>query len=106
MSNTNTDSDYDSDEPCANRACWMGHCEECGGNTSGGSCLREGCYQDCCMEYEDCCCDCMKCGGVSEPYCWCNCGANKERCKKGTLLKLSYFQALWRGYKYRTSVVV
>ena len=64
-------SEYDSDDPCAGRACDMGWCRECDGHTSGGGCLREGCDQDCCMEYEECCCDCMRCGGISEPYLWC-----------------------------------
>ena len=88
--------DYDSEDPCAGRDCDMGYCEICGGHTSGGGCLRKGCYQDCCMEYEGCACNCMRCGAV-EPYQWCDCGDLKERCKSGTILKLSYFQS--RNYR-------
>lgn len=94
------DSDYyDPDDPCNGRDCDMGHCEICGGNTSS-YCLREGCNQDCSMEYEECACDCMRCGGIAESYKWCYC-KNKERCKPGTMLKLGYFQAIWRGYSQR-----
>lgn len=96
------ENDYDSDGgSCGNRECDMGYCEGCGGNTSGGGCLRTGCWTDCSMEYEECACDCMRCGGVSEMHLWCFCGKDKLRCKKGTMLKLGYFQGLWRGYRYR-----
>ena len=93
-----SDSDSDSDEPCKNRECDMGTCAICYRNNSGGRCLREGCGQDCSMEYEECWCDCMKCGGISEPYLWCVCGSDKLPCLKGTLGKLTLFQSLWRGY--------
>ena len=45
---------YESDNPCRGRDCDMGCCDIGGGNTSGGGCLREGCDQDCSMEYEEC----------------------------------------------------
>lgn len=98
-------SDYDSEDPCAGRSCDMGCCDICGGHTSGGSCLRARCDRDCCMEYEECCCDCKRCGGTTELYQWCYCGVNKDSCKLGTIVKLSYFQAMWRGYKYRQAVI-
>lgn len=94
-------SGYDSDEPCKNRACDMGHCNMCGGNTSGGRCLRTGCDQDCSMEYEECCCDCLNCGSNFDEYLWCYCGDNKCRAPLGTITKLSLFQAIGRGYLTR-----
>ena len=100
------ESDYCSDDgPCAGRDCDMGYCVDCGGNTSGGGCLREGCEEDCCMEYEECACDCRRCGGCADASLWCQCGSEKVRCKAGTMLKLGYFQGLWRGYRYRKDVI-
>ena len=80
---TDEDEDYitecDSDELCKNRGCDMGECNICGGNTSGGGCLRMGCIRDCSMEYEECNCDCLNCGSNSDEYLWCYCGDKKHR---------------------------
>lgn len=84
---------------CYWNGCDLGCCEGCGLHTTS-VCQREECGADGCMEMEGCCCDCAACN-CDYQQCFCSNPGEKKLLPKGTLEKLTWFQAAVRGASQR-----